>query len=67
MHGALDSIVPVAGSRRSAQALKAAGAQHIYLELPGRDHELWIRRGAEHMEKVFLFFRIVSKKTRSSP
>jgi dienelactone hydrolase len=67
MHGALDSIVPVAGSRRSAQALKAAGAQHIYLELPGRDHEFWIRRGAEHMEKVFLFFCIVSKKTRSSP
>ena len=67
MHGALDSIVPVAGSRRSAQALKAAGAEHIYLEFPATDHEFWIRRGAENMEKVFLFFSLVSKKTRSSP
>ena len=67
MHGAQDSIVPVAGSRRSAQALKAAGAEHIYLEFPGEDHEFWIRRGAENIEKVFLFFSLVSKKTRSSP
>ncbi len=67
MHGGADSIVPVAGSRRAAQALKAAGAEHIYLEFPGKDHEFWIRRGAENLEKVFLFFSTVSKTTRSSP
>lgn len=26
-------------------------------------HEFWIRRGAENMEKVFLFFATVSKRT----
>ncbi len=63
MHGARDSIVPVTASRRSAEALRAAGAQHIYLEFPNADHEFWIRRGAQHMEKVFLFFATVSRST----
>jgi len=67
MHGSLDSIVPATGSRRSAMALQAVGAQHIYLEFPGKDHEFWIRRGAENMEKVFLFFSTVSKKTNIGP
>jgi hypothetical protein len=39
------------------------GAPHVYLEFPGKDHEFFIRRGAEHMEKVFLFFATVSKHT----
>jgi len=43
--------------------LQTVGAQHVYLEFPGQDHELWIRRGADHMEKVFLFFGTVSKRT----
>ena len=63
MHGERDSIVPASGSRRSVRALQAAGVQHLYLEFPGQDHEFWIRRGAAHMEKVFLFFRTVSKRT----
>jgi acetyl esterase/lipase len=63
MHGAKDSIVPVATSRRAVAALQAAGAPHIYLEFPDKDHEFWIRRGAAQMEKVFLFFSLVSKRT----
>ena len=63
MHGEKDSIVAVEGSRKSAMLLQAAGAQHLYLEFPGKDHEFWIRRGAENMEKVFLFFAMVSKRT----
>jgi poly(3-hydroxybutyrate) depolymerase len=63
MHGEKDSIVSVNGSRRAATLLQAAGAQHLYLEFPGKDHEFWIRRGAEQMEKVFLFFATVSKRT----
>ena len=63
MHGEKDSIVSVEGSRRAAAALERVGAQHIYLEFPGKDHEFWIRRGSENMEKVFLFFSTVSKKT----
>jgi dipeptidyl aminopeptidase/acylaminoacyl peptidase len=63
MHGAKDSIVSVNTSRRAVLALQAAGAPHIYLEFPGLDHEFWIRRGADHMERVFLFFSMLSKKT----
>src|SRR4051794_18850848 len=58
-----DSIVPAAGSRRAAMLLQGAGAQHVYLEFPGKDHEFWIRRGEENLEKVFLFFATVSKRT----
>ena len=63
MHGEKDSIVSVEGSRRAAKLLQGAGAQHLYLEFPGKDHEFWIRRGTENMEKVFLFFATVSKRT----
>ncbi len=63
MHGEKDSIVPVGTSRRSALALQTVGAQHVYLEFPGMDHEFWIRRGADHMEKVFLFFSLLSRQT----
>jgi predicted peptidase len=63
MHGEKDSIVSAEGSRRAAAVLQRVGAQHIYLEFPGKDHEFWIRRGADSMEKVFFFFSIVSKRT----
>ncbi len=67
MHGAKDSIVPPANSRRAVAALQAVGAPHIYLEFPDKDHEFWIRRGAAQMEKVFLFFSLVSKQTTVHP
>ena len=67
MHGAKDSIVPPATSRRAVAALQAVGAPHIYLEFPDKDHEFWIRRGAAHMEKVFVFFSLVSKQTTVLP
>jgi pimeloyl-ACP methyl ester carboxylesterase len=63
MHGARDSIVPPATSRRAVAALQDVGAPYVYLEFPDQDHEFWIRRGAAHMEKVFLFFNLVSKRT----
>jgi dienelactone hydrolase len=65
MHGERDSIVPAVTSRRSVAWLQAVGAPHLYLEFPGEDHEFWIRRGAENMEKVFLFFDTVSRRTNA--
>ena len=67
MHGELDPIVPAATSRRSVWWLQFVGAPHLYLEAPGMDHEFWIRRGGEHMEKVFLFFDMVSRASTVSP
>ena len=63
LHGEKDSIIPPTVSRRSVLALQAVGAPHIYLEFPGKDHEFYIRRGTQHMEKIFLFFATVSKQT----
>ncbi len=63
MHGELDSIVPASGSRRSVMWLQSVGAPHLHIEVPGADHEFWIRRGADNMEKVFLFFDTVSRRT----
>jgi len=34
---------------------------------PDKDHEFWIRRGAAQMEKVFLFFSLLSKRTTVLP
>lgn len=67
MHGEKDSIVPVQTSRHAAMLLAQQGSQQLYLEFPGKDHEFWIRRGAENMEKVFLFFSTVSKRTNKGP
>ena len=67
MHGAKDSIVSPAASRRAVAALQAVDAPVIYLEFPDQDHEFWIRRGAAQMEKVFLFFSLVSKRTTVLP
>ena len=36
-------------------------------QIPEKDHEFWIRRGAAQMEKVFLFFSLVSKRTTVLP
>ena len=63
IHGEKDSIIPPSVSRRSVMFLQTVGAPHVYLEFPGMDHEFWIRRGAEHMEKPFLFFSMLSKRT----
>ena len=67
MHGAKDSIVPATTSRKAVAALQAVGAPYLYLEFPDKDHEFWIRRGAAQMEKVFLFFSLVSKRTTVLP
>ena len=38
VHGDNDPTVPVAGSRAMVAALKAAGAEHLYIEVPGGNH-----------------------------
>lgn len=66
-HGEKDSIVAPATSRRAAMNLQAIGSQHLYVQMPGADHEFWIRRGAENMKRVFMFFNTVSKDTNLGP
>ncbi len=67
MQGADDPVVRRAGSRNSVLRMQGLGMQHIYLEFPGKEHEFWIRRGRENLEKVFMFFNLVSKTTNLGP
>ena len=67
MHGAEDNVVRKESSRNSVRELQRVGAQHVYLEFPGLEHEFFIRRGRENMEKVFHFFNLVSRRTNVSP
>ncbi len=62
-HGEKDSIVSPDTSRRAAMYLQQAGGQHLLVQVPGADHEFWIRRNAENMKRVFMFFNTVSKTT----
>ena len=41
VHGEADSRVPVTESRRMADALRGAGAEVRYTELPGTGHDAW--------------------------
>ena len=41
VHGEADELVPVVESQRMADALRAAGAQVHYTELPGTNHDAW--------------------------
>lgn len=67
MHGAEDTVVRKESSRVSVRELQKVGAQHVYLEFPGLEHEFFIRRGRENLEKVFHFFNLVSKRTNVGP
>jgi predicted peptidase len=40
-HGEMDQVIPVTASREAAAALKAAGGNVLYTELPGVDHDSW--------------------------
>ena len=41
IHGEIDPVVPVAESRRAADALKKAGGDVRYTEIIGGDHNVW--------------------------
>ena len=41
VHGEIDPVVPVAESRRAAEALKAAGGDVRYTEIIGGGHDIW--------------------------
>jgi dipeptidyl aminopeptidase/acylaminoacyl peptidase len=50
IHGRDDTVVPIAQSRRMADALRAAGKPVELLELPGEDH--WLSRGETRLQML---------------
>ncbi len=65
LHGDGDATVPVAGSRTWVARMRELGMQHVYIEVPGGDHSLFVREVPETLSKVFAFFNIVGKRERA--
>ncbi len=62
MQGEKDMIIRAESSRASVAKMKELGIKHTYIEVPGADHEVWIRHNAANMAKVFEFFNGLSKE-----
>ncbi len=41
--------------------MRELGMQHLYIEVAGGDHSLFVRENPETLAKVFSFFNIVGK------
>lgn len=64
LQGDEDSAVPVEGTRRWVARMRELGMPHVYVEIPGADHSLFVSRTPETLSKVFSFFDIVEKDHR---
>ena len=65
LQGSEDRVVPAARARESVAKMRELGMQHLYIEIPGGDHSLFISRDPEVVEHLFSFFNLVSKKTQA--
>jgi predicted peptidase len=65
-HGDKDDTIPVAESRRMAEALQALGNQVRYTEYPGIKHNSWDRAFAEPDFFPWLFAQRLSPEKRSN-
>ena len=65
IQGSEDRVVPAAGARESVAKMRELGMQHLYIEIPGGDHSLFISRNPEVVGHLFSFFNLVSKKTQA--
>ena len=63
LHGDDDRTVPVAQTREWVAKMKELGMQHLYIEVPGGDHSLFVSRDRKQLSKIFSFFNIVRRKT----
>ena len=61
IQGSDDETVPVARARESVQRMRELGMQHLYIEIAGGDHSLFISRNPKVVEHLFSFFNLVAK------
>lgn len=64
LQGDEDKTVPMTATRKWVARMKELGMQHVYAEVRGGDHSLFISKNRETMEKIFAFFNIVRKSQR---
>ena len=61
IQGTDDQTVPVSRARASVRKMRELGMQHLYIEIPGGDHSLFISRNPQVVEHLFSFFNLVVK------
>jgi predicted peptidase len=62
LQGDDDRSVPVARTRQWVAKMKELGMEHVYIEVQGGDHSLFVSRNREMLSKIFSFFNIVRKR-----
>jgi dipeptidyl aminopeptidase/acylaminoacyl peptidase len=63
LQGDTDQSVPVAQTRQWVAKMHELGMEHVYVEVKGGDHSLFVSQDREMLSKVFSFFNIVRKRT----
>jgi alpha-beta hydrolase superfamily lysophospholipase len=63
LQGDSDRLVKTENTRKWVAKMKALGMEHIYIEVVGGDHAMFIARNPEILSKVFSFFNIVSRRS----
>ena len=61
IQGTDDRVVPVARARESVARMGELGMQHLYIEIPGGDHSLFISRNRKVVGHLFSFFNLGAK------
>lgn len=61
LQGTADALVPVDMTRRWVREMQSIGMPHVYVEIEGADHSLFISQNRENMRKVISFFDIVRR------
>jgi poly(3-hydroxybutyrate) depolymerase/kynurenine formamidase len=64
LHGDEDETVPVELSRTWVARMRELGMEHVYAEIPGGDHSLFVSQAPETLSKVFSFFDVVRRGER---
>jgi poly(3-hydroxybutyrate) depolymerase/kynurenine formamidase len=64
LHGDEDATVPVQLSRTWVARMRELGMEHVYAEIPGGDHSLFVSQSPATLSKVFSFFDVVRKRER---
>lgn len=61
IQGSDDQTVPASRARESVARMRELGMQHLYIEIPGGDHSLFVSRNPKVVGHLFSFFNLVAK------
>jgi predicted peptidase len=62
LQGDDDRSVPVAQTRQWVARMQELGMEHVYIEVKGGDHSLFVSQNRDTLSKVFSFFNIARKR-----